>query len=70
MFPSQFSSFKPLRKEDLKWSMVTPKPRYSEQMENGVLYFGDPVTSQGKRTVFGARMGQKCLGLPQSPKRT
>ena len=26
----------------MKWSTVTPKPRYSEEMESGVLYFVAP----------------------------
>ena len=37
---NQVSSFNPKRgKEDFKWSMVAQKPRYSEEIESGVLCF-------------------------------
>ena len=46
VFPNQVSSFNPRGKEDLKWSTVARKPRYSEQMEIGVLYFVAPEKAQ------------------------
>ena len=48
VFPNQVSSFNPLRKEDLKWSTIAQKPRYSEQKENGVLCFVALGKAHGK----------------------
>jgi len=58
VFTNQAFSFSPRGKEDLKWSMITRKPRYSEQMESGVLYFvaqGDP---HGKRYRIESGLSQ------------
>jgi len=52
VFPNQVSSFNPRGKEDFKWSTVAEKPRYSEQMEGGVLYFVAPEKAQRDR--YGA----------------
>jgi len=61
IFLKQFSSFNPLGKEDLKWSMVTLKPRYSEQMESGVLYFVVPAKAQSEK--WGVRGGNKVKAV-------
>jgi hypothetical protein len=54
IIPNQVSSFNPLRKEDLIWSMVTPKPRYSEQMEIWVLCFVTPGNMHDKRCCISS----------------
>lgn len=54
-FPNQVSSFNPLRKEDLKWPMVARKPRYSDWIESGVLYFVAQGNTHGKR--YGIERG-------------
>ena len=58
VFTNQAFSFSPRGKEDLKWSMITRKPRYSEQMESGVLYFVAQGGPHGKRYGFASGIGQ------------
>ena len=55
VFTNQAFSFNPRGKEDLKWSMITRKPRYSEQMESGVLYFVALGITHDKR--YGVESG-------------
>ncbi len=57
---NQVSSFNAKRgKEDLKWSMVTRKPRYSEEMESGVLYPGAKGKRKSAWKRYGAQSGNR-----------
>ncbi|MBU0769397.1 MAG: hypothetical protein KJ687_09930 [Proteobacteria bacterium] len=38
-------------KEDLEWSTVTQRPRYSERIESGVFYFVAQENAQ--QTIWG-----------------
>jgi hypothetical protein len=42
-------------KGDLKWSTIAQKPRYSEEMESGVLYFVVSAKTQSEK--WGVRGG-------------
>ncbi len=57
----KFLPFNPIGKEDLKWSMVTLKPRYSEHMESGALYFVAQGNTHGKR--YGIENGVESKPL-------
>jgi len=61
LFPNQCSSFNPIKKEDLKWSMVTRKPRYPDQMESGVFYFVALVKIQSEKWGAGVKISQQDL---------
>ena len=63
VFMNQAFSFSPGGKEDLKWSMITRKPRYSKQMESGVLYFGARGNTHGKRYGIGSGVESKLLTI-------
>ena len=69
VFLEKSSSFNPQEgKEDLKWSTIAQKPRYSEQMESGVFVFCD---SWKKRKVknIGSRVAIRIIskGRPANP---
>ena len=66
-FPNQVPSFNPKGKEDLEWPTVARKPRYSEQMESGVLFFVDPGDIHGKNIVFKVGISQSAQQRPGDP---
>ena len=45
--------------------MVTLKPRYSEQMESGVLYFVAPAKVQSEKLGSGVEISHKVNNIPE-----